>query len=255
MKSKLLTHNPMKSSITLIICLLLCGAGFLNNSHAEDKKPVLVQGKFRIFPIGLNLSDINYLQGEKDIPVSIIADTPSPFYKLPTNGVIDFYRIQSGPDGKPQRIPVAQGNVALAGPLPLLIFSKTGADDQKLRVEAVKDDLQSFPLGTFLAINRCSNLLVINMNSKEVTLAPNSVTVLTPPPLEPGRRTVMFQIYGLDGSTKNLLYSNNWAFSTAARTMLVINPAVPPATQPSVSRVGEGIDALMEIPESPSARN
>ena len=214
--------------------------------------PVPVQGKFRIFPIDLNLSNINYMIGEKDIPVAISANTTSPFYKMPTNSVIDFYSIENGPDGKPQRIPVAQGNLSSAGPLPLLIFSKITGNDKKVRVDPVKDDLLSFPLGSFLAINRSASSLLVQMNSKAVTVAPNSITILAPPALDPGGRTILFQIYSIAGSSKVLLYSNNWAFSTAVRTMLIINPAVPPATQPVISRIGEGMSSLMEVPDKTS---
>lgn len=212
---------------------------------ASDIQPVLVQNKFRIYSMDANVEDLNYLLDGQDVPVSIVNQQMSPFYRTPKTRVIEISRTAKQADGSMKRIVVDKVDVSNSGTIPLLIATKVPNGTGAIKLSVIKEDLEVFPLGSFMVINRQPNPLELQLNGVPSSIGPLCISVLKPA-AEKDRRTVMFQLYKLGGQMKQLLFSNNWAISNDRRTMVIIDIPIGQGIPPLINRWSEGIDALTE---------
>lgn len=201
--------------------------------------------RFRVLGLDVAAADLNYSLKDKDVPVSIVSDSRSDFYTVPQSNPVVFYRVEKLADGSLKRLPVAQADLTAGGSLPLLIFSTDPATPEKLRVDVIKDDLKTFPAGTFRILNR-DQFQLGALFANQPTIIPASGDLVIEPKSETGRTTIIFQLYRLQKNDRHLLYSNNWALVSGLRTLVVVTPAIPPQTQANVRRIGESVSPPSE---------
>lgn len=207
--------------------------------------------RFRTLGLGVAADDLFYELGGKDVAVTLTQDAPSGFYELPAGGNLAFYRLATNPDGGTARQPVASVKVAGAGLQFLVIVSVGGPG--VLSAEVLADDLQTFPAGSYRFLNRTDAPLTCILAGTSSVIAAHSVELLKAKSGE-GTRTVFLQVLAQKGKDRVVLYSNNWAWSPLIRTMIVAAPPVPPATTPSIRRIGESVEKLSPSSLSPAAK-
>lgn len=228
---------------TLLSALVLISAHFL---CAQTPSPTPKELRFRTLGMDVNISDLNYMLKDKDVPIGVFSDSRSVFYTRPAANPLVFYRVEKLPDGTLKRVPVAQADLTDGGLMPLLVFSKDPqAAADTFRVEVLKDDLKSFPAGSFRIINRERDQLGAYFANKPTMIAPLSEQVIEVAPAE-GKTTVFFQLFRMGSGGRQLVSSNNWALIPDLRTLVVVAAALPPATQPSVRRITESVGLLEE---------
>lgn len=213
--------------------------------HAQAPTPTPAVARFRVLGLDVAATGLNYSLKEKDVPVSVVSDSRSDFYTAPQSNPVVFYRVEKLADGSLNRLPVAQADLTAGGSLPLLIFSADPATPEKLRVDVLKDDLKTFPAGTFRILNR-DQFQLGALFANQPSIIPASGDLVIEPKSDAGRTTIFFQLYRMQKNDRHLLYSNNWALVPGLRTMVVVTPAIPPQTQANVRRIGESASLATE---------
>ena len=236
----------MKISPLPFALLLVCTMAL----RAQTPSPTPAAPRFRTLGLDAAASDLCYSLKDKDVPVSIVSDSRSEFYPVPPANPVVFYRVEKLPDATVKRIPVAQADLTSGGPMPLVIFSADPALPGKLRVDVLKDDLKTFPEGSFRILNR-DQFELGALVAKQPTIVPASADRVVDFKPGDGQKTVFFQIYRNEKNDHRLLYSNNWALVPGLRTLVVVPPALPPQTRPNVRRIAESA-SMLTAPAVPS---
>ena len=179
--------------------------------------------------------------------MTVISDSRSAFYPKPPESPVVFYRIGKLADGTLTRTPVIEVDLSPGGQMPLLLFTRISESPEKLKVQVLNDDLQTFPGGSFRILNyepsECGALIA----NKPTVIPAGGDKIIEPKP-EEGQKAVFFQLYRLGKDDRKLVYSNNWGFSPGVRTLVVVTPAVPPSKQSMVRRITEPVSTITESP-------
>lgn len=226
----------MRALLLILLAVILPDA--VAQSSAQPPPP-----RFRTLGLGVDCSDLFYNLKDKDVPISVVEDTRSDFYELPAGDKVTFYKVTQGADTSVVRTPVADAVLTGGGRLPLLIFSASTGGSGSYKVEVLPDDLSSFPAGTYRVLNRTGIPLGCLLAGSPTVVPPDGSALLEKKPAE-GMRTLFFQVYPVGGKSSQPLYSNNWAWNAALRTLVVAAPPVPPSTFPVIRRIVDSVEML-----------
>lgn len=216
--------------------IFLIFALFAVNARAQvpastPKQPL---PSFRTLGLGLNLADLFYMHGKKDVPIRVTEDARSEFYPLPAGPTVEFYRIEKAADGSDLRIPVVKAAVPAAAKLLLFVFS--AGPSKTTVVETLDDSLTAFPGGAYRILNRLDQSLEAIVKEQRQAVAAHGTVLID----ARGPGTTRFvQIFASSKPKPRLILSNNWAFYDAVRTLIVVVPTVPPSETPLVTRITE----------------
>lgn len=159
----------------------ILAAFFTFTSHAQSEAP---RATFRTFAIGENVADIFYELSGKPVPVTAATAGLSTPYDVPAGGRIVFYRLQPAdtPEGKPQRVTVADVNLNGVGPFLVFMADKPGTPG-KILVQVVDDSWQTHPVETIRLFNFSRREVAARIVIKEVVveLTPGQDRVLPYP--------------------------------------------------------------------------
>ncbi len=234
----------MKSRLLHLLCLLslpLMAAA----SQGADKP------RFRTLGLGGALEGLYYTLDGKDVPVSVTEDARSGFFSLPAGNAVEFYRMAAGPDGKPSRQSVISVKLpGSASSLVLIVFSVEPGG--KISAFSLPEDIQSFPGGAYLFMNRSGQPLTCVV-AGTVNHVPDMSEAVLKNGIKPDARTAFVQILMTRQLRDAIAYSGNWAWNSSTRTLIVTTPPLPPSDTPSVRRIVENLDAIEAQPQPPAA--
>jgi hypothetical protein len=234
----------MKPLISLLLVLVTLSAiAAAQEAPLDASKPV-----FRTLGLGFSTSDLFYAVDDKDVPLPITEDSRSPFLRIPATGQLSFHRLEKLADGTTKRLPLGSVDLSRGGKMPLVLFSMTANNTPK--IEVLDDSLSAFPGGSYRVINRLNEELGALFGKSPVTIPANSDRVIDGNPVRKGN-TLFAQLYLISRNPRKLVFSNNWAFNSLSRTLVVVVPPVPPSDLPLVRRIVEAVDML--TPPEPSA--
>lgn len=203
-------------------CLLVLCAFFARPSVAQDSNPVAV--RFRTLGWETSRSDLYIFQSGKDEAVVIQEDVRSAFCPYKGPALITFYQVKTGPDGKIQKVFVAQASLERAGPWPLLIFSGDPTRPNACRIQVIPDDLQSFPAGSYEIVDYSDTPMSGAIGSQAFILQPQEIRIIRSRPA--GNSTALYASISQEGKAgKTLIYGNNWGYQPDIRTILFIKPS------------------------------
>ncbi len=233
-------------NIHRIIILIL--SFFAGNVCAQAPAQAIKQSDavFRTLGLGVNITDIFYKQGKKDVPIQVTQDARSEFYPLPSEPIVEFYRMEKVDDGSERRIPVARAALPSGAKLLLLVFS-TGPSKAPV-VETLDDSLTAFPGGSYRVLNRLDQPLEAIIKEQKKAIPERGMALVDA--RGPGS-TRFVQIFVSSKPKPRLILSNNWAFSDSVRTLVVVAPSENPIGTPLVARITEPV--YLAEPQAPAS--
>lgn len=212
----------MKNPITTIIALLLFNLAAVINTQAQaaggDKT---VKCRFRLYGWDDPITDLHYKLKDKDAELVIYQDARSIFYEYSGPAVMTLYRINTDQDGKILREPAAQADLTNGGSWPLIMIAKHQSKPGAYQTMVLKDDLASFPTGSF-AFSNFSNVPVGGyLGTESFILKPGENILLNGRPKDNGT-TLAALFFKSVGTRKEPIYTNNWAIRPAMRTRVFV---------------------------------
>jgi hypothetical protein len=190
-------------------------------SSAQDTGDKTVKVRFRVFGWDDAPSDLNYSQRAKDSSMLVIQDNRSIFYDYTGPALITFYRIKTDSEGKPIRETAAQADLSKAGPWPLILLAKSPQKPGRYDARVLRDDLKSFPSGTYVFSNFSAIPLTGSLGGRIFDLPPGGEQLIAPKTSDDST-TLFAALVKMEGSQKMPVYTNNWAVHPARRTRVLI---------------------------------
>ena len=206
---------------------------------------------FRTVGTGVTTNDLYFSANDKDKNINVSDGFRSIIYKGTGAGLLTFYTISKGPDGKQVDTTVAQADVSRAGTLALLTFSPDPATPGHYIVEVLPDDLITFPLGSYRIVNRTPQMVKVTLGPKSVNVAPHA-TQLVVYPLPTGTPTLVAKVY--TASSDNILkpiYADTWGYNGQFRTDILISQREGPDHFLAVARLLDNPTVLLSKPYLP----
>ena len=237
----------MISNLRLLIALIALGALPLWAQDNDDGGGGgdAVPGKyFRTIGAGVTANDLYFKVKGKDKNIGITDSIRSPLYDPKGVGKIVFYKIVTGPDGKPMHIEMAQAQIPKANSLTLLIFSANPATPGTYNVDVLPDDLVTFPLGSYRIFNRSTLPVKVVLGNQGASVAPNKIRVLMYQP-PAGGGSVPVRIYTPTNNTPRLIYANTWGDDNNHRTDILVNPSPGTSGFIAIGRMLDNPTALL----------
>jgi hypothetical protein len=188
---------------------------------------------FRTLGLGGSEEPLYYSLKNKDVPVTITEDARSPFYELPEQEVLQFYKMTVVEGGSTVRTTVAEVNLTGAGALPLVIFSHDDVNPKLLCATVLADDLASFPIGSYRVINLSASSLRCIMAGSPNLVGPKEIKPLAFKPA-PNSNSLFCQVFAAGPVP---IYANSWALKPSARVLVVVAPLGQQQASLSVRRI------------------
>lgn len=208
--------------------------------------------RFRAMSWDATVSDLNYANGGKAIPISLLPNVRSQFYDYEGVDPLVFFREITGTDGKP----VAQvaASIALNKFHPrtlLMFFSIADSSPKQYQVASVDDSDTAIPPGNFCFLNLSQVPLGIVCGASKGSVPGGQTLTLPAAPADGGGITFMQVDADYPDGHVSHAYSNRLPFSKTARILIFVSQN-PTSGQFELKKIGEDIAAIPK--ESPSRR-
>jgi hypothetical protein len=215
----------MKATCKIIVFLAvaLTSARRMPAQDAQDTPASAVKVTFRMLSWDSAITDLNYAQGKKIIPVSLLPNARSPFYDYlgsPTDPLL-FFREVPGPDGKPQAEVAASVQLSEFKERTLLLFFKSPTSPKEYRVQAIDDTDAGIPPGCYHFVNLTKVPLRVTCGGAAADIAAGGEQTLRGNPADGGQITGM-QVDAVTASGVTHAYSNRLPFGKTTRTLVFV---------------------------------
>jgi hypothetical protein len=213
-----------------------------------------VKARFRLYVSDEPISDLYYGASDKDKSVAVDRECRSMFYDYSGPTAITFYRLKTNSHGTIVKEPAAQADLENAGTWPLIVLSKDQENTGRYKTIVLKDDLASFPPGTYAFSNFTSSVIEGLLGASLLKLAPGENTLI-PGNREKGGTTIAASFSIITDSGKPPLYTNNWAITPATRTRVFFMSSPETPSGVVVRRLVESTIFPEESPTKPQKVN
>lgn len=226
----------MKTLFALLVIVLMTATLALSQPDPGTKTvPV-----FRMLGLGVSGQELYYMLDGVDVPVTFGEDFRSPFYRRPESEGLEFYQLETKPDGTKVRKPIVSAKIPKGLMFPLVLLVK---NQSAITAQVLDDGPETLPGGSYRILNRLDYDIGLLAGKDPTVVRRVSELVIAGKPSGEGR-TIFIQLFRLGTSERKLLFSNNWAFSDKVRTLMVVTAPLPPSELPIVRRIVEPLDAL-----------
>ena len=239
----------MIKKLTRFLALVCAGLLIFISAAAQNDAPSNVKVRFRVLGWDDSPVDLNYAKGKNDVSLVISQGSRSLFYDYSGPSVIDFYRIKTGEDGKPVKEIAAQFDVKDAGPWPLVILAMNKTKPGSYYTMVLKDDLESFPAGSYRFANFTALPVVGSLGSETFNLASKAINLIAAQP-QSDSTTLFVSLRAQKGPAMVPIYTNNWRYQTTLRTLVFILPSSDSPTGVAARRLMEST----QFPPDPSRK-
>ncbi len=205
------------------------------------------------------ITDLMYVNSaaQKMVPVSILPNTRSGFYKYAGPDPVTFFRVKLGPDGKPLLDDKGNPQYEMAGVAsvqgfrrPLLMFFRNQKVPSQYSIIAMEDDDSAVPGGYCRFVNFSSNELKIKCGASDGSVPPSQAVTLSAAPAG-GDPAASIVITANDGQQAARVYSNRWLYNKSLRVLAFIFYS-PECKMYVVKRIVEDVAAAQEPKPSPA---
>jgi hypothetical protein len=233
-------------SILLFISILL--SYWQSSVHGErsEKSPNAPQLLFRTIGVGVNASDLFYIDKDKPKPISIDTERRSQYFDYSSRPApLNFVRLANTPEGKEQRIPIAQAQIEPSLRRALLIFMPADQTSEKLNVIVLKEDASAIPAGGYRVLNFLPVNIEVAAGINKQLASPGSAIVLTPQPA-PLMSVYEFRVFGIISESKApvTLYSNVYTPDKNVRYLVLVLPSPSSPNQINVKILEESVNSI-----------
>ena len=218
----------MKNPLATLLALLLAAATGLLDLHAAANEKT-VNCRFRLYGWDEPITDLHYNLKGKDMELVIYQDSRSIFYDYSGPEILRLYRIKTNDKGEVFREPAAQANLSKGGSWPLIVISNHQAKPGTYQTMVLKDDLKSFPPGSYAFSNFTTCMVGGLLGTETFTLASGENKLLAGKPKNNGT-TLVALFYKVVDNKKEPLYTNNWAIRPATRTRIFVRTSPESST-------------------------
>jgi hypothetical protein len=200
--------------------------------------------------VGVQTNNLFFVDNGELVPCGIDTQRRSRYYEFISDSPLTFVRVVRAPDGEERRVPVAQVSLGSLVNQPLLIFTKSGPNDD-LRILVIEDDITGVPPGSYRILNCLPINAGITAGVEKRIVSPGNATIITP---KPGANSSVyeFRVFGLTSEAAVPLYSNVLGLDTGFRYLVLIVPSPESPKRMSVKFFGESSTAV--APEPSNAR-
>jgi hypothetical protein len=210
-----------KPIITIIALLTLIPAAAIDAQAQATGNDKTVKCRFRLYGWDEPISDLNYNLKGKDAGLIVYQDSRSIFYDYSGPAVLTLYRIKTDQDGKILREPAAQADLTNGGSWPLIVISTHKPTPGRFQTMVLKDDLKSFPPGSYAFSNFTSVPVGGYLGNESFLLKPSENKLMAGIPKENGT-TIAALFFKIVEGRKEPIYTNNWAIRPALRTRVFV---------------------------------
>ncbi len=211
--------NKPITTISALVAVAFVAVSPVDAQGTSQEKTI--KCRFRFYGWDDSIMDLHYSLKTKDMDMVIYQESRSIFYEYTGPEIITFYRMKTDAEGKVLREPAAQANLSDGGPWPLILISNNPSKPGTYQTRVMKDDLVAFPTGTYAFSNFSISVVGGLLGTQQFSLAPGEHKLFADKPKD-GDTTLTALFYKLSGSTKEPIYTNNWAIRPATRTRVFI---------------------------------
>ena len=208
--------KPTLLILALSVACLTCG---LQAQDANGEKSI--KCRFRFYGWDEPITDLHYNLKGKDTELVIYQDSRSIFYDYSGPEVLSLYRLKTDADGNVVREMAANANLAKGGSWPLIVISSQQAKPGIYQTVVLKDDLISFPAGSYAFSNFSSTIVGGYLGTEEFVISPGESKLLAGTP-KSDSTTLAALFFKVAGNKKEPIYTNNWAIRPAIRTRVFV---------------------------------
>ena len=195
---------------------------FCGPISAQDTPNPVVKVRFRLMSWDIVISDLNYAQDKKIIPVSMLPNGRSAFFEYQGTGPILFFREVPGPDGKPTAEVAATVPLSDFKERSLLLFFRSPTSPKEYRVQVIDDSDAAIPAGGYHFINMTKLPLKVTCASGEGDVPPGQETTVLGNPADGGQTTSM-KVDAVTPTGVIHVYSNQLPFGKTTRTVVFVS--------------------------------
>ena len=212
----------MKNPILFILALSgACLTFFCDLQAQETNGEKSVKCRFRFYGWDEPITDLHYNLKGKDTELVIYQDTRSIFYDYSGPEILSLYRLKTDAEGKVVREMAAMANLAKGGSWPLIVISNNQAKPGTYQTVVFKDDLVSFPTGSYAFSNFSNTIVGGYLGTEQFIISPGESKLLAGIPKSNGN-TLAALFFKVVGNNKEPIYTNNWAIRPAIRTRVFV---------------------------------
>ena len=183
--------------------------------------PSTVKVHFRLMAWDAAISDLNYAQGKKAVPVSMLANGRSTFYEYQGSEPLTFFREITGPDGTPATKVVATVPLSDFKERSLLMFFKSSTQPDGYRVQVIDDSDQTLPAGGFRFLNLSRFPLKVKCGDNGADVAPEGEETVDGTSAA-GVQTMGMQIDAVTTTGIRHVYSNVLPYGKTTRSVIFV---------------------------------
>jgi hypothetical protein len=205
--------------------------------------------RFRLMSWDSVITDLNYAQGRKVVPVSMLPNGRSVFYEYEGPDPLVFFREVAGPDGKLQAEVAGSISPGDFKDRTLLIFFKSPSDPKQYLIKAFDDSDAAIPPGCYRFINISNVPLRVKCGGDTGELPAGNALTLHGNPTSGGEITGI-QVDAVTGSGVKHAYSNRLPFGKTTRTLIFVFQ-IPATGSFELKRLPEDIAALPKPSATP----
>ena len=216
--------------------------GLCGPVSAQDTPDAVVKVRFRLMSWDTVISDLNYAQDKKLIPVSMLPNGRSPFFEYQGAGPIQFFREVPGPDGKPMAEVAATVPLSDFKERSLLLFFRSPASPKQYRVQVIDDSDAAIPPGSYHFINLTKVPLKVACGGGEGEVQPEQEQTVLGNPADGGQTTPM-KVDAVTATGVRHVYSNQLPFGKTTRTLVFVSQS-PQTGSIELKRLQEDVAAL-----------
>ena len=180
---------------------------------------------FRTIGLRLDRNDLYYRHQGEDVQVRFRRSARSQFYAFensfpppdssttnaPQQVGLVFYELQQTTNGETNRVPVARVDFSNAEEWMLLTARKDVDAPGGIRIEAIPDDINSFPAPKLAFVNHTAAPLGVQVGDTAMRIPPRGVRQIDPSLVNEGRGEVrQTRVAILRNNDAEIIYANNW---------------------------------------------
>ncbi|WP_309383220.1 hypothetical protein [Cerasicoccus frondis] len=207
-----------KSIAIFILSLLVSAISASGQGNQPD-----VYLKFRALALNYPHNSGIYLAPTGGSPIRIYSNSRTDWVEYSGPNPITFYVDDKNAKNESIRTPIASVDISMAPESPLLVFSKSSAEDKFYNISVIDDSVEISPPGSYRIFNFTTKQIAGMIDDQKFLLSPKTTAyakVSNPKDFE----VTVKLAESANGKAKRL-YASTWTFSENFRYLVMIIPS------------------------------
>lgn len=211
--------KPKLDILLSVVCLLIV-LGFQSAQGQVSEKEIKGKQFTCMYWNGMPSEELFYKQGETFLPMEFTLSKRSKPHALKDGDVFSIHRKLKTTDGEAEQYQIVGQAPMITGTNRILfiIFEMKKESGLKLRIMAIDDSVQAFPVGTYRFVNFCNAPLVAKFDKATRKIPAGKITLMKPNVPTDGGYLPFF----LGNSKGKVIYENRFYVQPRGRKIVFI---------------------------------